>query len=123
VLLPLQQLKIQLAAQSSIPQILYLQGQGGDRLDEAMDAIAAAMPKPPLVAAAPAPALGPATPAAPPSTGAAPGAVPKPSQVVRAADLSPKTYLETEAEVDAYITSLKARLVAVLQAGQGVRIQ
>jgi len=123
VLLPLQQLKIKLAAQSSIPQILYLQGQGGDRLDEAMDAIAAAMPKPPLMVAAPPPPSGPATPAAPPSTGAVPGAVPKPSQVVRAADFSPKTYLETAAEVDAYVTSLKARLLAVLQAGQRVRIQ
>lgn len=88
-----------------------------------MDAIAAAMPKPPLIVAAPPPPSGPATPAAPPSTGAVPGAVPKPSQVVRVADFSPKTYLETEAEVDAYVISLKARLLAVLQAGQRVRIQ
>lgn len=123
MLLPLQQLKIQLAAQSSIPQILYLQGQGGDRLDEAMDAIAAAMPKPPPVASAPPPPFGSSTPAVPSTAAAIPAAVPKPSQVVRAADLSPKTYLETEAEVDAYVASLKARLVAVLQAGQRVRIQ
>lgn len=123
LLLPLQQLKIQLAAQSSIPQILYLQGQGGDRLDEAMDAIAAAMPKPPPVAAAPPPPFGASTPVVPTTAAAIPAAVPKPSQVVRAADLSPKTYLEAEAEVDAYVASLKARLVAVLHAGQRVRIQ
>ena len=122
VLLPLQQLKVQIAGQSSIPQILYLQGQAGDRLDEAMDAIAAATPKPAPIAGQPAVPGGPPM-SLPLNTGPTIGTAPKPSQVVRAADLSPKTYLETEAEVEAYISTLKTRLLAVLQTGQRIRIQ
>lgn len=91
VLMPLQQLKTKVAGLSSIPQIMYLQDQAGDRLDEAMDAVAAT--------------------------------VPKPSQVVRAADFSPKSYLESEAEVEAYLASLKTKLLAVLLAGKRIRIQ
>ena len=43
----------------------------------------------------------------------------------RSADLSPKTYLETEAEAEAeaYLASLKARLLSVLHAGPRIRIQ
>ena len=129
VLLPLQQLKTQVAGLSSIPQILYLQGQAGDRLDEAMDAIAAAVPKPaPKVAEPTPPSLGVGAGGAtastvPLTTGQGTGTAPKPSQVVRAADLSPKTYLETETEVEAYVTSLKTKLLAVIHAGQCIRIQ
>ena len=129
VLLPLQQLKTKVAGLSSIPQILYLQNQAGDRLDEAMDAVAAAVPKPPIkVAAPPPPTMGTAagdTPTAtvPLSTGHNTGTAPKPSQVVRAADFSPKSYLESEAEVEAYLASLKTKLLAVLHAGQRIRIQ
>ena len=36
---------------------------------------------------------------------------------MRAADLWPKTYVEAQAEGDAYVASLKARPVAVLHAG------
>jgi hypothetical protein len=43
--------------------------------------------------------------------------------VVRAADFSPKSYLESEAEVEAYLASLKTKLLAVLHAGQRIRIQ
>ena len=51
------------------------------------------------------------------------GTAPKPSQVVRAADFSPKSYLESEVEVEAYLTSLRTKLLAVLHAGQRIRIQ
>jgi hypothetical protein len=44
-------------------------------------------------------------------------------KVIRAAELSPTTYLETEAEVDRYIAQLKSELLAAIQAGQRVRIQ
>lgn len=88
-----------------------------------MDAIGAALPEPPPVASAPPPRFRPPTPTVPSTAAAIPAAVPKPSQVVRAADLSPKTYRGTEAEVDVYVASLQARLVAVLHAGQRVRIQ
>jgi hypothetical protein len=50
-------------------------------------------------------------------------AAPKPAKVIRAADLSPTIYLETEAEVESYVAKLKAELLAAIQAGQRARIQ
>ena len=47
----------------------------------------------------------------------------KPVKVIRAQELSNKTYLETEYEVDAYLTKLRKALVAVLQEGKKARIQ
>ena len=53
-----------------------------------------------------------------------PGPTPqKPVKVIRAQELSNKTYLETEDEVDAYLTKLRKALVAVLQEGKKARIQ
>ena len=43
---PMQQLKISIAGQSSIPQILYLAERAGTHLDTAMDSIAAAQKQP-----------------------------------------------------------------------------
>ena len=129
VLLPLQQLKVQVAALSSIPQIMYLQDQASDRLDEAMEAIAAAMPKPVPKVAEPtktAPGVSTGNPPAafaPLTTGPMTGIAPKPSVTVDAAAVSVKTYLETEAEVETYVTRLKAKLLAVVQSGKRVRIQ
>lgn len=142
VLLPLQTLKTKLAGLASIPQILYLQDQAGQRLDEAMDAITAAVTAAAAAAAkaqpkassptAAGPAAAPLTtdhgssgtvaPAVPPAANPE-ATAPKPSQTVHAANLSPKTYLETEAEIEAYIASLRAKLMGVLQAGQRIRIQ
>jgi len=48
---------------------------------------------------------------------------PKTTKVIRAAELSSKTYLETEADVDAYISKLKDELLAAVRAGQIARIQ
>ena len=47
----------------------------------------------------------------------------KPVKVIRAHELSNKTYLETEDEVDAYLAKLRKALVAVLQEGKKARIQ
>jgi len=107
---PLQQLKISIAGQSSIPQIRYLAERAGTHLDTAMDSIAAAQKKP--------------TPGTKePGTGNT-GTMPqKPVKVIRAQELSNKTYLETEDEVDAYLTQLRKALVAVLQEGKKARIQ
>jgi hypothetical protein len=136
VLQPLQTLKHKVAGLSDIPQILYLQGQAGDRLDEAMDQISAALKastKP--AAAGGASGITPAKPLATIGSGASTttanepvavttvGTAPKASQTVHAASLSPTTYLETEAEVEAYLASLRTQLLAVLQAGQRIRIQ
>lgn len=51
-----------------------------------------------------------------------PAPVAKTTKVIRAADLSSKTYLESEADVDAYLTKLKTELVAAIRAGHIARI-
>ena len=107
---PMQQLKISIAGQSSIPQIRYLAERAGAHLDTAMDSIAAAQKQP---------APGIKEPGAG-NTGTTPQ---KPVKVIRAQELSNKTYLETEDEVDAYLTKLRKALVAVLQEGKKARIQ
>ena len=52
-----------------------------------------------------------------------PAPAPKTTRVVRAAEFSNQPYLETEAEVDAYLTRLKSELLAVVRAGQKARVQ
>ena len=107
---PLQQLKISIAGQSSIPQIRYLAERAGTHLDTAMDSIATAQEQP-------APGI------KEPGAGNAGTTPQKPVKVIRAQKLSNKTYLETEDEVDAYLTKLRKALVAALQEGKKARIQ
>jgi hypothetical protein len=115
----LQDLKARIASQTSIAQILYLQGQGGDAMDEAITLIEATIAvKPPHV-------TGPGSTTKPTQTGS-PNVSPTPvktTKVIRAAELSSKTYLETEADVDAYISKLKDELMAAVRSGQIARIQ
>lgn len=47
----------------------------------------------------------------------------KTTKVIRVAELSSKTYLETEADVDTYVTKLKAELLKAVRSGQIARIQ
>ncbi len=47
----------------------------------------------------------------------------KATKVIRASEHSTKTYLETEADVDSYLSKLKAELISAVRAGQLVRIQ
>ncbi len=120
----LQQIKLDIAAQTSIPQIHYLQEQSGTALDSAMYMItvavsAAAKPQPFAVKA-------PGDTSTVINLGSAqtPQTVaPKPAKVIRAADLSSKSYLETEAEVDDYLVKLRTELLAAINAGQRARIQ
>lgn len=111
----LQDLKTRISTQLSIAQILYLQNQGGDAMDEAMALIEASV-KP----ASP-PAPGGQT--QPRGTDTATKLIAKTTRVIRAAELSSKPYLETEADVDAYVTKLKAELLEAVRAGQFARIQ
>ena len=111
----LQDLKTRIATQISIAQILYLQAQGGDAMDEAMALIEA------FVKPAPPSALGGLTP--PRGSDTAPKPTSKTTKVIRAAELSSKLYLETEADVDAYVAKLKAELLEAVRAGQFARIQ
>ena len=116
---PLQELKTRIASQASIAQILYLQGQGGDAMDDAVTLIEVAAAKPQLQIAAPGDT------AKPLQTGQPnmPPPVVKTTRVIRAAELSSKTYLETEADVDAFVSTLKAELLAAIHAGQMARVQ
>jgi hypothetical protein len=115
----LQDLKVRIANQTSIAQILYLQGQGGDAMDEAITLIEASIAvKTPHVTE-------PGSTSRPPQTGTAnvPQALAKTTKVVKASEFSTKTYLETEADVDAYISKLKEELLAAVRSGQIARIQ
>ena len=116
---PLQDLKARIAGLTSIAQILYLQGQGGDAMDEAITLVEAAAAKPTPVLASPGDA------AKPVQTGHpnVPALAPKATRVVRAAEFSNQPYLETESEVDAYLARLKSELLSVVRAGQKARVQ
>lgn len=118
-LLPLQELKTRIASQTSIAQILLLQGAGGDAMDDAINLIEVAVTKVPNHVAMP------GNTAKPLQTGHlnVPAPVAKTTRVIRAAELSSKTYLETEADVDAYVAKLKDALLAAVRAGQIARIQ
>ena len=116
-LLALQELKTKVAGLSSIPKILYLQELAGNLLDDAMAVIEKESSKSASVAKDPGAATG--------STVLTTGintTHPKLSRVIRAADLSPSIYLETEAEVEAYVANLKAELLDVIQSGKRARI-
>jgi hypothetical protein len=115
-LLKLQEFKTKLAGLTSIPKIFYLQDQAGDALDIAMGMIDASTPvvQPARAAENGAKDTAIKTPAA---------VAPKPSKLLRPAELAGKTYLETEDEVDAYLTRLKGELLKAIQAGQRVRLQ
>uniref|UniRef100_UPI004047A6D3 BREX system P-loop protein BrxC n=1 Tax=Mariniflexile sp. TaxID=1979402 RepID=UPI004047A6D3 len=115
----LQELKARIAIQTSIAQIFYLQDQGGAAMDEAFTLIAASVTVKPKVVTAPSATTKPPQ----PGTTSAPPAPAKTTKVVKASELSTKTYLETEADVDAYISKLKEELLAAVRAGQITRIQ
>jgi len=121
---PLQDLKARIASQTSIAQILLLQGAGGDAMDDAINLIEAAATKlavtksPPQVAVS-----GDATKLVQTGQPNVPAHVAKTTRVIRAAELSNKAYLETEADVDAFLAKLKEALLAAVRAGQIARIQ
>lgn len=115
---PLQDLKTRISSLVSIAQILYLQGQGGELMDEAIALVEAAA-KPAVVVKSPGSTTQPLTTGSPNVA----NVVAKPTRVVRAADMATKSYLETEADVDAYLAKLKTELLAVIRAGQKARVQ
>jgi len=115
----LQNLKARIASQTSIAQIMLLQGAGGDEMDDAINLIEAVAIKPPEHVAMPCDAT---TPIRTGEPNVAPP-VAKTTRAIKASELSCKTYLETEADVDIYISKLKDALLAAVRAGQMARIQ
>jgi hypothetical protein len=116
---PLQDIKTRLASQTSIAQILLLQGTGGDAMDDAINLIEASTAKVPHRVATPGDATKPTQTGQP----NVPLAVAKTTRVINAAELSSKAYLETEPDVDAFVTALKDELLTAVRAGQIVRIK
>ena len=116
---PLQDLKTRIASQTSIAQILYLQGQGGDAMDDAITLIEAAAAKPVHQVATPGDTVKPVQLGQP----NVPVSVAKTTRVIRVSELSSKSYLETEAEVEAYVSKLREELLAAIRAGQLARVQ
>jgi len=63
--------------------------------------------------------------------GSSPGTVPsgaqvkppRPSKVIHAAEFAQTIYLESEAEVEAYIDKLKAELLSAIRSGHRARIK
>ena len=117
----LQSLKTRIATQSSIAQILYLQGQGGDAMDEAIALIEAAV----AAATAIPHVANPSVTSTVLHTGQPNVTAPiaKTPRVIRASDFTSKTYLETEADVDDYLAKLKAELMSAINAGTKARVQ
>ncbi|WP_348944729.1 BREX system P-loop protein BrxC [Chitinibacter sp. FCG-7] len=136
----LQQLRQTVENETSIPQIFYLQNQAGNLLDIAMDVLAEYQAK--LAAIKPAPAQTPKpapqpvlvdggkpTPVAAVVQTVADSAAPvyaliKPSKTVKAANFAgSKLYLESEADVEAYLAKLRSELLGIVNAGQRARIE
>ena len=88
-------------------------------MDEAIALIAAATAKPPRQSDA----LGDGAKPIQTDQANAPSVIAQTPRVIHAAEFSSKTYLETEADVDAYIAKLKDALLTAVRAGQIARIQ
>ena len=118
---PLQALKLKIASLASVPEIQYAGNGAGDRLDEAMDLIVDTLKQQQAATTANGkPSSSAASSSAATKTESA---GPKPSQTIRPAEFWSKTYLETDTDVDTYLTELKAQLMAAIDAGKRIRIQ
>ena len=113
-LLALQDLKAKTATLVSIPLIEFQRVQAGELMDAAIALIEAEQHKAPLGVAQPGHV----------GTSLTTGSLaPRPTAVIRASELSPKSYLESETEVESYITTLKETLLKAVRSGQRARIQ
>ena len=110
---PMQQLKINVATQNSIPQIHYLANNAGTALDNATDLIIETMRK--LAEAQ--------TKATSDTVTPVQVATQKAPQKIVARNYATKAYLETEDDVDVYLAKLRQELLAVLKNGKKARIE
>lgn len=104
-LYPIQKLKEKILESSSIPEIFYLRDKGGELLDDSIGIIEKAQTPPPKHGLPP-----------PPGPNKAP-------RVIRASSLAGKMYMETEGDVEDYISKLRAELLSAIQSGQRARIE
>lgn len=115
---PLQCLKASITNQTSIAQIVYLQSQSGDAMDEAITLIEAAV----AVKTSHVAESGDNTKSKQTGSTHVLQAPARTTRVFKASDFSTKTYLETEDDVEVYISKLKEELLAAVRAGQIARI-
>ena len=124
---PLQQLKLAISASVSLPEITYLEQSAGQLLDEAMDRIIDWMhhqgSKSGAAATSATTTAGTATTGGGTTTNKPATNAPKPSQIVRPSELAIRPYLESDAEVDAYIETLREAFADILKSGKRIRIQ
>jgi hypothetical protein len=105
-LYPLQQLKARIEAQTSIAHIAQASTHAVDLADGAFRKIEASSKAEP-----------------PPGVEDKPKPVVKPRRLIQAASLVPKPYLETQADIDAYLDKLRTALEKVIAAGDRVEIR
>jgi len=131
-LLSLQMLRKKVMAESSIPQIFYLEDQAGRLLDQALDIVAEYQSKQ-IQKPVPVPVAQDSVKAVYDPSAKAVAAVSKPATVqvtlkppktLKAASLTAgKTYLESETEANNYVDRLRDELLAMIKAGNRVRIE
>ena len=103
---PLQQLKGRVETQTSIAHIDQATGSAVDLADAAFEKIEASAKVEP-----------------PPGVKDVPKPVVKPRRLIQAASLVPKPYLETQADIDAYLDKLRTALEKVIADGDRIEIR
>ena len=118
-LYPLQQLKLSVGQSASIPEISSLEKNSGQLLDDAMEHLISWMHSQQTATGG--------TNNTTSTTGGCstspPANTPRASQTVNPSELAERPYLETQAEVDAYLERLKDKFAAILASGKRIRIQ
>ena len=112
-LAPIQTLKRQVQEEQSLAHLAQAQGEAVGALDDVVTRVEKAL-KTVVRPASPSASSAPATPPPP--------AVP-PRKVIKPADLSPKPYLESQADVDAFLAALRQQLESALAKDERIQIR
>ena len=112
-LAPIQALKRQVQEEQSLAHLAQAQNEAMEVLDDVVTRIEKSL-KPAARPASPSPSSAPATPP-PPAV--------RPRKVIKPADLSPKPYLESQADVDAFLATLRQQLESALAKEERIQIR
>ena len=112
-LAPIQALKRQVQEEQSLAHLAQAQNEAMEVLDDVVTRIEKAL-KPAARPASPSPSSAPASPP-PPAV--------RPRKVIKPADLSPKPYLESQADVDAFLAALRQQLESALAKEERIQIR